>query len=345
MTSSYVQGHSGAYGGVNSQGLMIKKTFQWMTNSRDIADAVSRKLDETQLQYCTPLQGADVRQSAVYPANLVKAILRAIKQEAQRRAPTRFLVPKQVFHQEPVRDPESWSDALEKVVRVFNATPMKSLTLPDDDPLCQQICLLVPWKIIRIQITRCPVQRRLPRDINYSHRGALIQYQDGTVRVETEALDGLHYPKQKFSKAAAYGIFWFGFEDPEDAEAEQQQSPTQEPQALPPEGLPMQNRAEVTFPNCPANINQDTKSAVTRMHLNLEHPTKKELIRMLAWQGAISEHMITAIRHLHCDSCLRTTRQKQPRPSAIPTATNLGQFGDFLHGVATSKESTTRCSG
>ncbi|CAJ1448531.1 unnamed protein product [Effrenium voratum] len=238
-----VQGHSGAYGGVNSQGLMIKKTFQWMTNSRDIADAVSRKLDETQLQYCTPLQGADVRQSAVYPANLVKAILRAIKQEAQRRTPTRFLVPKQVFHQEPVRDPESWSDALEKVVRVFNATPMKSLTLPDDDPLYQQICLLVPWKIIRIQITRCPVQRRLPRDINYSHRGALIQYQDGTVQVETEALDGLRYPKQKFSKAAAYGIFWFGFGDPEDA------------------------------------------SAVTRMRLNLGHPTQKELIRMLAWQG------------------------------------------------------------
>ncbi|CAJ1344302.1 unnamed protein product, partial [Effrenium voratum] len=303
-----VRGHSGAYGGTNLKNQLIKKTFQWMTNSEVLAKAVSRKLDAIQLQYCVPLQGPDVR--------------------ARRSAPTRFLAVKEVFYQEPVRDSESWNDVIDKVTRVFNATPMRSLILPDDDPLYQQINRLVPWKLIRIQLTRCPIQRRLPRDIDYSHRGAAVRYMDNTVQIEAESLDGLHYPKQKFTKAAAYAVFWYGFGDNEQ-QAPAAQPPRQLAEQQPPEDLPLRQEPEVTFPSCPANITAETKSAVSRLHRNLGHPTEKELIRLLAWQGAISEHMVTAVKHLKCDSCMRTTRQQKPRPSAMPVA-NLGQFNDYL---------------
>ena len=85
----------------------------------------------------------------------------------------------------------------------------------------------------------------------------------------------------------------------------------------------------VTFPGIPNDVPSEVKAAVKRLHMNLGHPSERELLRLLAYQGAISKHMITAVKHLHCSSCIRAKPAKQPRPSTIPKA-NLGQFNDSL---------------
>ena len=327
-----VRCHSGAYGATNSRGELIKKTFQWLTNSGELAEALSRKLSTQELMYCAPISGSETRRSGEYPKGMVAAILHAIKTEARRRCPQRFLKVNQVYYQPPAEDPAAWSEVITQTRRIFETTATRSLALPDDDPLFTQVSQPVPWDLKRIQLSRGPVQRRLPKDIQYSHRGAVIEYADGTIDVEAESLDGMHFPKQKFKKAVSYAVFWFGDADPGAAQPEQLPAPPDPDPHEPPADqrtATTTTRSPVTFPGCPNDVTTDTKAAVTRLHLNLGHPTEKEMIRLLAWQGAVSRHLLTAVKHLQCESCSRTKLPRQPRPSALPVA-NMGQFNDHV---------------
>ena len=328
--------HAGAYGACNSNGDPILKTYQWITNSEEIAAAVSKKMTPAEQEQCVPLIGKEVRLSARYPIKLCRAILKALRIEARRRWPQRFVKTVEVLYQEPVQDPAAWSKVLNDIHRVFNSTSSKTLTLADYDPIHQQVADLVPWELTKVQIVRTPIQRRLPREFFFTHRGAILEYQDGQIVVEAEALDGLHFPKQRFSKAVAYGCFWYGYGEPRpDTTSSQPQSTDAQPQpssSNPPTQRPTTSTSKIstiTFPGCPAEVPQEVKSAVTRLHLNLGHPSEKELFRLLAWQGAVSKHMITAVKHMVCASCSRSKPPLQPRPSAMPTA-NIGQFNDAL---------------
>eukprot|EP00435_Cladocopium_sp_Y103_P015633 s906_g3.t2 len=332
--------HAGAYGACNSNGDPILKTYQWITNSEEIAAAVSKKMTPAEQEQCVPLIGKEVRLSARYPIKLCRAILKALRIEARRRWPQRFVKTVEVLYQEPVQDPAAWSKVLSDIHKVFNATSTKTLTLADYDPIHQQVADLVPWELTKVQIVRTPIQRRLPREFFFTHRGAILEYQDGQIVVEAEALDGLHFPKQRFSKAVAYACFWYGYGEPRpDTTSSQPQS---QPQSLDAQQPPSSSNqptqkpstttstiSTITFPGCPAEVPQEVKSAITRLHLNLGHPSEKELFRLLAWQGAVSKHMITAVKHMVCASCSRSKPPLQPRPSAMPTA-NIGQFNDAL---------------
>ena len=223
-------------------------------------------------------------------------------------------------------------EALRQTKRIFDTTSSKTLNLSDTDPLHSTISQLVPWEMSRIQVTRAPIVRRLPRDIPYTHRGAALEFQDGSIEVESEPLDGMHFPRQRFKKAVAYGIFWFGIPDTTDQEAKPkiEPQPAQEgPEAKQPQAVPSSPISTVTFPGCPADVTNDTKAAIRRLHLNLGHPSEKELLRLLAWQGAISKQMITAVKSMQCASCNRAQKRAQPRPSSMSTAA-LGQFNDNL---------------
>lgn len=321
-----VRGHSGAYGGTNSNGDPIKKTYQWITNSKELADAVSRKLTQEQLQECVPLIGKEVGLSAHYPTKLCQAILRAIRYEAKKKWPHRFLKTNQVYYQEPVQDPAAWGEVLQMTKRIFDTTTAKALNLSDTDNLYGKISELVPWEIVRIQLTKMPMVRRIPKDLLFTHRGAALEYNDGSIDIESEPIDGLHFPRQRFKRAVAYGIFWYGYGDPQEA---QEQPPTAPKSDQGPAPAPSSSFSTITFPGCPADVTTDTQAAVRRLHLNLGHPTEKELLRLLAWQGAISKQMISAVKHMQCASCQRTQKHKQPRPSAMPVA-NMGQFNDNL---------------
>ena len=329
-----VQCHAGAYGGKNSKGQPIRKLYQWLTNSADIAEALSKKMSPDELTQCVPLIGKEVRRSARYPQRLCRAILRALKTEARRRWPQRFIRLNEVLYEEPMQDPAAWMDVINKTKRVFEMTSVRSLNLPDNDPLHKDISNLVPWELVRIQLARAPAQRRLPRDILFTHCGAAIEYQDGQIAIESESLDGMHFPKQKFSKGVSYAIFWFGYGEPLEAPAQQpstsQPAEVQPGETPPPAPASSKPLEVVTFKNCPNDVPKEVCSAVKRLHLNLGHPSEKELLRLLAYQGAISKHMITAVKHLHCASCSRNKPPLKPRrPSAMPVA-NMGQFNDTI---------------
>ena len=63
----FVTCHSGASGAKNTKGQMIKKTFQFASNNRDILHYLSDKLTAEELKQCVPLEGKDLTQSHEYP--------------------------------------------------------------------------------------------------------------------------------------------------------------------------------------------------------------------------------------------------------------------------------------
>lgn len=100
--------------------------------------------------------------------------------------------------------------------------------------------------------------------------------------VESEGVDGVHFPKERFSKAMSFGPRSLVKNNFQVAKHPKENTPERAHRDV----------AAVTFPRCPADVPREVKAAVTRLRLNLGRPTEKEMLRLLAWQGAISKRMI-----------------------------------------------------
>jgi hypothetical protein len=62
---------------------------------------------------------------------------------------------------------------------------------------------------------------------------------------------------------------------------------------------------EVSFPPN-KHYDNDTKTAVSRLHRNLGHPPAAELKKLLAMNGIRKQKIIMAVEDMVCSSCQRT---------------------------------------
>ena len=181
---------------------------------------------------------------------------------------------------------------------------------------------------MRIQVVWTPTTRRLPPStlLEMTHRGALLQFADGTRSLELEHLSELQFPKQRFVRPVQLGIFTYGVmrevQGPPQLRDEESQ-----PSTVPLRDLP----TDVTFPGLPEGIPVDTRRMVARLHLNLGHPSSAELTRMIAHYGGAPGHVLSCIQHLHCATCHRLKDVQKARPAATPSFT-VGQFADEVQG-------------
>lgn len=82
----------------------------------------------------------------------------------------------------------------------------------------------------------------------------------------------------------------------------------------------------LTFPDINPTISKEVKASVARLHVNAGHPNNQELKRLLATHGSINSQVLTAIEHLRCGSCIRTSRPTPPRSASMPAFTlQLGE--------------------
>ncbi|OLP87352.1 Copia protein [Symbiodinium microadriaticum] len=81
--------------------------------------------------------------------------------------------------------------------------------------------------------------------------------------------------------------------------------------------------AGITFDK---GVAADTAAALRRLHQNLGHPAREDLVRHLRLAGADSE-VIKAAKGMACSTCARTKRPKSARPSSDP---KLLEFGDVV---------------
>ena len=312
---------AGAFGGKDSDGQPILKTFKVLTNNQTLAEALGVRLTSEEREWCRPLEGQRVTDSQVYPEKMVRAMLRVLRAEARLRDPLRFSKPQCVLYAKPVSDEAGWRGALEKVAQMFGTTSTKSINLRKDQQLYQEIAALVPWEITRIQVAMTPTLRRMPRDIAFTHRCSAILYVDNTIEIDDEDIANIEFPKQRFARPVRTGIFVFGMAEEDDAD--KQMSADVSPDVHIP-GL----RTDVRFPGLPPNIPREVQASIARLHVNSGHANKKELIRLFTMHGAINSQVLSCLEHLECGTCKRSQLPQAPRPAAVPAM--AGQFGDRL---------------
>ena len=137
------------------------------------------------------------------------------------------------------------------------------------------------------------------------------------------------FPKLRFSAPVRFGVFFFGFAPPA-APAADPDPPADEPEQPevpqpPPEPVHSQHRG-IQFINAD-KIPHEIRAAVARMHVNLGHPSTRELSRFLAMSNS-SGPALAAVAALHCDACVRNKRPHQPKPPRI--VKYRGHFGDII---------------
>ena len=247
-----------------------------------------------------------------------------------------------VFYLDVSMNLETWAQILSAAesLTAGRASPAP-LVLDKGITLYDQIQDMVPWQLSLVQVVRLPKARRMP-PILATHRGAALLTNDGEVFVESEAMRDVAYPCQKYVKPVRIAVYFYGYapqakdERPEakqEVKAEQEAADKLDPEP----GAPLHPDARVRdesvlagirFPNLSADLcPPDVSRIVARIHVNLGHPIKRELLQYCAAQGA-SAAVMAAINHLECDACNRRRAPARPPPSTLAI---VGQFNDTLY--------------
>ena len=268
--------------------------------------------------HCTPTQGRLTTASGEYPDALVHTILEHISKIVRLREPQRFNINAVFAVAHPVQDLTEWNDIVAAALQHFERASKRPYLIDPSTEVGKRTCGLMRMDAIRIQVVWTPTTRRLPPSalLEMTHRGALLQFADGTHSLELEHLSELQFPKQRFVKPVQVGIFTYGVM--REVQGPSQQQDDARPSSLPLRDLP----TDVTFRGLPEGISVDTRRMVARLHLNLGHPSSQELTRMIAHYGGAPGHVLSCIQHLLAiDS--RMFRRPDPQPHLPSQLVNL----------------------
>ncbi|CAK9045906.1 unnamed protein product [Durusdinium trenchii] len=312
----------GAYG-AEVDGQPIAKPMRWAGNQPGLHEQLNRRLTPLQKMYCTPIQGKLTRRSQEYPDELCHAVLQELRALIFQKEPLRFGPPQHKVYATayPTSDLDLWDDIVKYVDNVYERGAKRPFNFPVDSDMGKRIQELFRIKAVRIQAFYAPTSRRIPANVDeYFTRAAFLQYADKTRAVEVEDLDQIEFPRQRFSKAVAFGIFAYGFRMETTSPATP--APDADRAIIP--GL----TTDISFSGVDG-VDQHVKRSLARLHLNLGHPSTQELMRLLAHQGRIPATVIKAVQGMSCSTCQRLKPPQEPRPTSMPSLV-AGQFGDEL---------------
>ena len=60
---------------------------------------------------------------------------------------------------------------------------------------------------------------------------------------------------------------------------------------------------DIDFPGLNPKVPQEVRASVARLHLNMGHPSRQELARLLAYQGDVPDQVYECARKLRCATC------------------------------------------
>ena len=330
----FVTCHSGAYGAKNTKGQMIKKTFQFASNNKDILHYLSDKLTAEELKQCVPLEGKDVTQSQEYPQRLITSILQGVRYVAKLHNPTRFSI-KKVYaaFSQPDTDQEKWQDVIARARLLFTSSSTSNIILEQQDQLHKQIQALLPWEITRLQLAWRPLVQRMPQHVPHTHRGQVLKYIGREkLHISSEDLSDVHFPRGRFEAPVDIAVFFFGYPQTADEDigipGEEAHLHDQDPEQQLQRENPTKEvfHDEIFFPNA-SNIDRSIKAAVARMHKNMGHLPPAEILKLLALNGITSDQVIKATKAMVCSACQRAKPPKPPNPASSHPQ-YLGQFAD-----------------
>jgi hypothetical protein len=323
-----VENEAGAFGAETSDGQPIQKGHRWITNSPELAELLSFKMTAEQKMYTTPVQGKHTKASGEYCLGLACAILEGLQREARKRNPQRFQQTNknEVYYLFPSLMASEWEPILDEAERRFQNTYKKPFTLAEKDDMYKQIEQLVPWNLARIQVAWTPQARRWPDDIPFTHRGCAYRSNQGEFSIEHEDMTSVNFPKQRFAHPVRIAIFFYG-NAPEDGDHDMTDLRQGEEQST--ERVPGIN-TDIYFEGGPA-MTREMRTSIARLHCNLGHAPKAEIVRILAAAGKLDNKILGALDALRCGTCKRLSKPIKPPTSSTAAATRYaGAFGEHL---------------
>ena len=316
--------HAGAYGATNSRGDMIRKGHRFVGNCPLVLEALSKRLTPEEQKMCVPLQGRDTTLSQHYPPDMVTAILDGIAKTVQELYPRRALwhVHLSTFF---VQDVTLWKEVFEQAAHTVDHTRAKSLNIMKSDTLWKTIQELTGWnQLERVQLALQPTMFRFLTHIPHTHRGAALRYTDGSTEVYQEDIGEVRHPRARFRKPVHYAVFFYGYQDEHERQADGQEQPSEDPQLR----RDHMQDIEISFPGR-TPLTQEVKTTVSRLHRNLGHPRAAELKKILAMNAVKNPAIYEAVERLTCVSCERTRDPFRPNIGSAP-ASGFYRFADVL---------------
>ena len=192
----------------------------------------------------------------------------------------------------------------------------------------EQVKTLAPWQLMRVQMSRTPMQRRLPNEVlqqGCKHRGAALWLADGSVSIEAESVASiLAQSATRFATPVRAALFFYGVApdtslnedenskpEPDTSKMQQQSSTSDDTDQMKPH---QPGFRDITFPGLGGDVPKWLLQVMRRIHTNLGHPATAALVRHLSAAGA-SEQALRAARHLQCAVCRRVQPPREPRPA------------------------------
>ena len=314
---------AGAFGAF-IDGNPVIKTFRLLTNLPDLDQKLQRRLSPEERAQCKPIEGAATRASQEYPEEMCRALLQHLREVARQATPSRFCDTHQALPvQMPTDDLQQWDEIVDNIEKSFENTTKRPYYITVDSAIGKKIQELLRLDAVRIQVVANPTTRRIPSNVDeYYTRASFLLYNDNTRTVEVEDLGELQYPRQRFLKPVRYAVFAYGHRR-NMPETSTDVAPTLSSTTVP--GLP----TDIDFPGISSEIPSDIRSSVARLHLNMGHPSRQELCRLLAYEGSLPDAVYECAKKLRCATCERLRPKQPPRPSGKPSLV-VGQFGDEL---------------
>jgi hypothetical protein len=220
------------------------------------------------------------------------------------------------------RDPDGWRPLLKEAVERLEGKVAVSAEIKPSAYL-EQVKALVPWHLSYVQIYRTPKVRRLPAKKmleapDITHRAAALLYQDGSIAVESQALDEVTNPAAKFDRTVRVAIFIYGKPMEVATSAQRRAAATPKPIEAEPEEVMADwepGAKDITFPGVSEDqLPKWMRSVLRRVDTNLGHPHNSTLVRQLAQANATPTALMGA-RALKCAVCDRLRPPRQQRPS------------------------------
>ncbi|CAE7806594.1 RE1, partial [Symbiodinium necroappetens] len=362
-------GHMCCYDLRGKDDKLLKKPTAWMSDLSLLLKELGHQCPGPELHDHGQVLGGNSSRSQVYTTTLAQAVIRGLHASLKEAGDERYnrahesdsqawqadvesdelVLPDwqppgetsvvTVFFLDVNRHEDSWLPLLKEAEAQLKDKVRPDRVIPTNTPFGEQLKTLVPWKIIRIQICRTPMQRRLPLEVlqaGAQHRGAALWLSDGSVSIEAEAVSRiLAQSAGRFSTPVRVAVFFFGTapatslnetanELPEtDVKVDVTGDKVDEVETMRPH---QPGFRDISFPGL-KGAPKWLLQVMRRLHTNLGHPSTATMVRHLTASGA-SETAIQAARHLRCEVCLRVQPPREPRPAKPFTAR---RFNDRLN--------------
>ena len=313
---------AGAFG-ATIDGKLVIKPLRIVTNFPGLDEVLQRRLSQAEKVSCQPIEGSATKKSQEYPERMCRALLQHLRDHLAESYPSRFCFYAVWAVQMPTQDLGQWDEVVDSVDKSFENTSKRPYYIHINTYLGRKIQDLFRIDAIKIQVVSSPTTRRIPSNVDeYYTRAAFLVFNDDTRAVEVEDLGDLQYPRQRFDRPVRYAVFAYGHRRdlPQQAETS---PPTATPTMVP--NLP----TDIDFPGLSPQVSQEFRAATARLHLNLGHPSRQELCRLLAYEGNLPDAVFECAKKLRCATYERLRPKQPPRPSGMPSLV-VGQFGDEL---------------